>query len=202
MIKTVIFDWGEVITGHTFSDLVDYCAKLFEVEPEELSSVLLENWKDLHTGDIEEPDFWRKIGGLMDFTPPERESIWKDAMKEKYIEREGMLPLIENLRKRNYKTGLLSNAEVNVVKLFEEMPHFNKLFDTAVFSCSINMAKPDREIYEYTLDQLGAKAEESVFIDDKLENIEGAEKLGIKGIHFKGYEDLIENLKKLEVDFE
>ncbi len=61
------------------------------------------------------------------------------------------------------------------------------------------MVKPDMEIYEYVLKELNAKSEECVFIDDKAENIEAAEKLGIHGIVFENKEQLKQDLEELGV---
>ena len=58
-------------------------------------------------------------------------------------------------------------------------------------------AKPDPEIYQLTLERIGCAPEEAVFIDDKRENVESAEKLGIHGIIFRGREQAIEELEAI-----
>ncbi len=60
-----------------------------------------------------------------------------------------------------------------------------KVFDAAIFSCVIGIKKPERGIYEITLNSLVVQPKEAIFIDDKEENIKGAEKVGIKTILFK-----------------
>lgn len=70
----------------------------------------------------------------------------------------------------------------------EEKLKFLPLMDGVVFSYRIKKLKPDPEIYEYLCDEFWLEPEESVFIDDRAENIAGAEKCGIHGIVFTSYE--------------
>jgi putative hydrolase of the HAD superfamily len=57
-------------------------------------------------------------------------------------------------------------------------------FDVLVWSFQLHMAKPDPAIYRYTLQQLGTRPEETLFIDDKLVNVKAAQALGIQAIQF------------------
>ena len=70
-------------------------------------------------------------------------------------------------------------------------------FDVLVWSFQLHMAKPDPAIYRHTLNELGTRPEETLFIDDKRVNIEAAKALGMKcaGVHYveRLREDLISN---------
>ena len=57
-------------------------------------------------------------------------------------------------------------------------------FDEQVVSCEIGLGKPDRRIYEYLLTHCGLNAEETIFIDDRKDNVDVAEELGITPFHF------------------
>jgi len=59
------------------------------------------------------------------------------------------------------------------------------------------MVKPYPEIYHLTLDRIGCESHEAVFIDDKQENVDAAEKLGISGIVFHDREQAIEELESI-----
>jgi FMN phosphatase YigB (HAD superfamily) len=63
-------------------------------------------------------------------------------------------------------------------------------FDVLVWSYQLHIAKPDAAIYLHTLEKLGAKPEQTIFIDDKRVNIEAAQALGIKGFEFITAEQL------------
>jgi len=68
------------------------------------------------------------------------------------------------------------------------------MFDVLVFSCKEGFRKPEKEIYEITLNRLNTQPGETLFIDDRIENIRGAESLGIQTILFKDDEQLREKL--------
>ena len=72
--------------------------------------------------------------------------------------------------------------------------------DGQVFSFEVHQIKPEPEIYQLLLKRYGLKAEESVFLDDTLKNVEAAEEQGIHGIHFLTKEQAEEELRKLGVD--
>ena len=58
-------------------------------------------------------------------------------------------------------------------------------FDGGVASCEVHINKPDPKIYKALLDKYSLKAEECVFIDDRLENVQAAFALGFAGIQMK-----------------
>ncbi len=76
---------------------------------------------------------------------------------------------------------------------------FLSWFDGIVVSGTEKMKKPDARIYNLTLDRYKVIPENAVFIDDKLENVHAATKLGMHGIHFTTAAKLKRNLETLGV---
>jgi putative hydrolase of the HAD superfamily len=107
-----------------------------------------------------------------------------------------MADLVRRLRGR-YKVALLSNASDSLPGLLDGALGLDGLFDVVVISALFGLAKPDPAIYHLTLDQLGVAPGEAVFIDDLPLNTAAATKLGIHGVHFVGYESLIQTLEEL-----
>ena len=98
---------------------------------------------------------------------------------------EDLVDFIQSLRS-SYKTGLLSNAFSDTRQsLNTRFPRLLPVFDVSLFSAEVGFAKPDPRFYQLILAKLGVNANESVFVDDFIENVEGARALGIKGVHFK-----------------
>ncbi|GAA2284423.1 haloacid dehalogenase [Nonomuraea roseoviolacea subsp. roseoviolacea] len=62
--------------------------------------------------------------------------------------------------------------------------------DAVVSSARVGVAKPDRRIYELAAELAGAAPERCLFVDDRLENVEGARSLGMTGVHFRAPADL------------
>lgn len=100
----------------------------------------------------------------------------------------------------NYQVGLLSNAPGDFLRGILKDNDLERLFNTIVISSEVGMAKPDRNIFDYTLDALDAQPHETIFIDDTLINVESANKLGINAIHFQNAEQLKQELAALGVN--
>jgi putative hydrolase of the HAD superfamily len=108
-----------------------------------------------------------------------------------------MFSLVARLKKNGYRTALLSNAEVSAMQFFDELRY--DMFDVAVFSCAEGMIKPDRKIYEVTVAELGLRQEQTAFIDDRQENINGAKEAGLKTILFESVNQVKSELSWLGV---
>ncbi len=72
-------------------------------------------------------------------------------------------------------------------------------FDVALSSCYLGLRKPEPAIYRRALDILGRPAERILFIDDRTENVAGAEAAGMKAIVFEGADALRDELVSLGV---
>jgi putative hydrolase of the HAD superfamily len=103
-------------------------------------------------------------------------------------------------RKTAIKMGLLSNGWSSTRRFIDERWDIADIFDDMIISAEVGLAKPDRRIYQLALDRLGVEAEQTIFIDDFDENIQGARELGIHGIHFQDPQIVMEELKDL-LDF-
>jgi epoxide hydrolase-like predicted phosphatase len=108
-----------------------------------------------------------------------------------------MFELAESLQKRGYKTGFLSNTEIPAVRFFLEQGY--DMFDVLVFSCVEGIKKPDRRIYELTVERLCLEPAEAVLIDDRAECINGASEAGLKTILFASVEQVKDELLRLSV---
>jgi len=112
---------------------------------------------------------------------------------------------IEFLREINsgYRTFVLSNTNVFHEKIYSRMLaetfglSMPDLFEKHYYSHILGMGKPDPEIFNYVLKENALIAEETLFIDDSLQHIQSAQKLGINCFHFPVNGDLEEVLKYL-----
>ena len=71
-----------------------------------------------------------------------------------------------------------------------------------MFSCEEGIIKPERELYERCLQRLNVELQEAVFIDDRIENIDGAKDVVLQAIHYVDYQELIKQLEGLGVIYE
>ena len=100
--------------------------------------------------------------------------------------------------KHQYRIFLLSNSNIihykvyiNDFKAKSGLENFSDLFEKAWFSFDLQMRKPVKEIYEFVLKDANLKPEETLFIDDSIQNIKPAEELGIQCIFLKNGMDIL-----------
>jgi len=98
----------------------------------------------------------------------------------------GILPGL----KKKYRLYLLSNTNEIHLQEFQhrfvttfQQTSFDNFFDAAYYSHRIGHRKPNASAYQFVLDKHGLIAAETLFIDDSINNIEAAQKLGIQTIH-------------------
>ena len=107
-------------------------------------------------------------------------------------------PWIRELKDAGYKVYILSNYSRDLYnKTIEEELDFLPLTDGALFSWQCHYIKPEPEIYETLFKQFDLEPKECVFLDDRQENLDAAEKFGMKTILFEDYEEASEKLSQL-----
>jgi len=178
MIKAVIFDYGNVIHKWDNDIFLKEFVKLSCMDYSHVVDVIFgQGLHDkLETGEISDIAFFKTIKDQLNLT----------------------ISLIKKLKK-NYKVALLSNTNKidfeHVLKKSETFP----LFDAVTLSFEAGHKKPEKQIYLDALKKLNLKPDECVFIDDIKEYSDAASKLGIHGINYTSYKNLIKELKKLNV---
>lgn len=201
MIKTIIFDFGDVFINLDKEGAMKNALNLFELHefPEDLSAVnsiyeqglmttdeflefYLDNFPNLDKDDI--LDAWNFI--LKDFPKHRLEFIQKLA------------------EDKIYKLILLSNTnELHIdwikhnVRFYED---FKSCFDAFYLSHEINLRKPNATIFDFVLEENKLIANECLFIDDTLENIEAASKLDINTWHINEKTEDITSLFTIKSD--
>ncbi|NQV08634.1 HAD family phosphatase [Candidatus Woesearchaeota archaeon] len=200
MIKAVIFDWGGVVIDSPAEALFQYCADHLNAPKKEFKKTYMKYEPDIFRGVLSEKQTWEKICQELGVKEPTVGSLWYDAVKNAVKEKKEVTLLINNLKKSGYKVGFLSNTEIPATRFFKKQDY--PVFDAYVFSCFEGIIKPERKIYELALNRLGVKPEESIFIDDREENVEGAKRVGMHAIVFKDIEQLKKELESFSVKTE
>ena len=105
------------------------------------------------------------------------------------------IEVLEKLKKKNYESYVLSNWSAETFVGMKDDYPFLQLFNGLLISGEDKLMKPDAAIYELAISRFNLIPQETVFIDDKLENIEAAKKLNLKTIHL-----VDPNIIELEID--
>jgi HAD superfamily hydrolase (TIGR01509 family) len=137
---------------------------------------------------------WAAVMKKLNLPLSESQSIRKEFFDGDVLDR-SLIQLMRDLRVK-YKIGLISNAW-NDLRDYIVRQKFADVFDTMIISAEVGVVKPDAKIFQIALDQLQIQAKEAMFVDDFKVNIEGCEKVGMKGFLFKDPERDIQKLKAL-----
>lgn len=112
---------------------------------------------------------------------------------------DNLISQLPNLFKK-YKLYILSNITPWFIETFLKKYNLEQCFEGIVESCNVWYRKPNDKIYQYLLSEYKLNPNETVFFDDKQENIEAAEKNGITGVLFDDFEiDIEEEIKNLDL---
>ena len=187
--KNLIFDLGNVIINIDFNKTFSAFSELTDFPPSEIQKKLQElRLFDIHgNGDLDDPSFRAQLRKLL-----HKEEVSDDAIDKAFnallldIPHE-RIELLKRLRSK-YRLFLLSNTNYIHIKKVNEILYdtsginnLDQLFDKVYYSHELKLSKPDIRIYHKVLEENNLLPEETLFLDDVKENIEGAISAGISG---------------------
>jgi glucose-1-phosphatase len=181
MIKTIIFDFGNVFINLDIEGALQNALKNFKIDT--FSEDMLKVNKVYEQGLISTHTFLECYSEKFPFLSEEALiDNWNGILKDFPKHRLDFLKLLKETAK--YKLILLSNTnELHINWIKEHIPfyeEFKNSFDAFYLSNEIQLRKPNLNIYEFVLNENKLKAKECLFIDDNEDNIVSAEKLGIQ----------------------
>ena len=195
-IKAIIFDMGGVLLKTVNPSPREALARAFGTTRTELEKVVFlgESSKASEIGELSDADHWQMVFDHFGQKIENYRIIYDQFFGGDAIDRE-LLAFAGSLSPE-YKIGLLSNAWVNARILLKKRFDFLDVFDHSIFSYEVGCRKPDPKIFQEMVNRLDVQANESLFIDDFIENVEGAEKFGMQAIHFRNTQETIRAVKK------
>ncbi|QCR25062.1 HAD family phosphatase [Pontibacter sp. SGAir0037] len=191
-IKNIIFDLGGVIINldyhKSIQELQRYCKSGRSIEySQKAQSKLFDLFE---TGASTAEEFRAQLREEYDLeaTDEEIDAAWNAMLLDIPQER---IDLLLELGKK-YRIFLLSNTNAIHLKRFNEIvahsftiPSLDSLFEQTYYSHLVGLRKPDAVIFEQILQQHNLQKEETLFIDDSIQHIESARKIGIQTLHLQ-----------------
>lgn len=198
MIKNIIFDFGGVLVDWNPHYLFDKYFNDMDEANYFVENVCNSEWNAEMDGG---KPFEQAVRERIALFPKYAEALklyqtnWMDTMGE---EIPGMYDIIKSLKKNGFPVIYgLTNWSAETFPTVQKTYHIFSLIDNIVVSGEVKQLKPNPEIFHTLLNKYNLKAEESLFIDDNLKNVEGAKAVGINALRFEGAEKLKEDLKKV-----
>lgn len=194
-ITTIIFDFGNVFVKWDAHAVYDR----FFPDPQAVDSFLQEiRFHEWNAHQDAGRPFKEGIALLSEQYPHYTDLIqaydtyWEDSITDVY---HGTVEIVRRLKREGWPIYLLSNFSAEKFPLMQKRYDFLDLFDDMIISGEHKLIKPDPAIFQLTLDRIGRKASECLFVDDSFPNIEVARKMGFHTIHFQSPEQLERDLK-------
>ena len=204
-ITTVISDFGGVLTTpliQSFAAVQDQTGVPFEELVNGMTRIQEEDGRhplfELETGRLSEADFLRKLGDVLEPVLGHRPELHR--FREIYFDalhpNEPMIELMREAEAGGYRMGLLTNNVKEWEPLWRTMLPVDEIFEVVVDSGFVGLRKPDREIYDLTLERLGGPdPRECLFIDDTDVNCDTARELGMSAVHYRDNEQAIAEVR-------
>jgi epoxide hydrolase-like predicted phosphatase len=204
-ITTVISDFGGVLTTpliQSFAAVQDQTGVPFEELGKAMAMIAEKEGRhplfELETGRLTEADFLEKLGDALEPVLGHRPELHR--FREIYFDalhpNAQMIDLMRETKNHGYRMGLLTNNVREWEPLWRTMLPVDEIFEVVVDSGFVGMRKPDREIYDLTLERLdNPAAEECLFIDDADVNCDAARELGMSAVHYRDSDQAIPEIR-------
>ena len=186
--RAVIFDLWQTLVPFPVDSAREMMTRLAETwgaDSEAFERLWFERRRERETGPIE--PHLRSIADELSLTGDLAAvvKIRRDWTRESLVPRPDAVATLEELRRRGHKLGMISVCAQDVPEVWEGTP-FAGLFDSTVFSCSVGINKPDREIYELCAAELGVDPADCLFVGDGAnDELPGAERAGMTALQLR-----------------
>lgn len=182
-IKGIIFDYGNVLCDPQEPHEVQAMADALGVELEQFKEKYWRDRRPYDRADLGAAEYWNRIAGR-ELSLGELGAVIELDNTGWLHRRERTLAWVGQASQKGLRTGLLSNLPISLRDALEQVNWLPE-FDVRTYSCTLGRIKPEPEIYEDCVGGLGLKPEEVVFLDDRPENVRGADEVGLHGLLFE-----------------
>jgi putative hydrolase of the HAD superfamily len=194
-IRGVIFDYGMVISNPADPAAHERMIAVSGLSQEEFDR---HYWQNRHSYDLgmKGPAYWKKIAkdAGITLTPEQIDLLIESDILMWTSLNEEMLGWVVALQNAGFRTAILSNMVWEILGYMRQEFGWLSHFHHHTWSCELGIGKPDPAIYIHTCEQLDLLPSETLFLDDKAENIAAAEKVGLNAIQFSSIEQLRKDL--------
>jgi putative hydrolase of the HAD superfamily len=205
-VRAVISDFGGVLTNHlveAFGAFQDETG----ISPEQLGRGMQRiQERDgeyplfrLERGELSERDFLEDLSWALEQELGHRPVLHR--FREIYFRalhpNEPMLDVMRQARDSGYRMAILTNNVREWEEVWRSKLPVDEIFELIVDSAWVGMRKPERAIYELTIDRLGGlEPKQHLFVDDNELNVEAARELGLQAVHFRSNEQAIPEIRQ------
>lgn len=192
-IRAVLFDYGLVLSGPPDPVARRRMETILNAPHPELRAAYWRHRDDYDLGILNGVSFWRKVGADLAH-PPTADELAQLLQADVDLWTQPNQPMIDwaaALQSAGISTGILSNIgdamETGIATRFPWVTGFTH----RTFSHRLGVAKPDERIYRHAIADVGEPAQATLFVDDRIENIEAARAVGLHAIQYTNHEEFL-----------
>ncbi len=180
-VHNIVFDIGNVLVR--WEPLKVIQRVFLNVDAQALFQAMRPIWLDLNLGKLTEEEAVLQYENLLNF-PKEKFQQLMLGFKESQTPIEGSLELLKELNQLGYSLFSITDNIHEIMAYHRQHSAFTEYFKDIIVSADLGVLKPDPKIYQNLIDKHQLKAEECVFFDDLLTNVEGAKAVGMHAFLF------------------
>jgi len=196
-IQTIFWDIGGVLERTEDRSPREALAARLGHSTRDLAHLIFGHRDDyrIQLGQISWEEHFANIAKALEIPRDSVEEVIAAFFADDRLDRE----LVEYIRslKQDHTMAVISNYTNILRGKINELWKIGDAFDELIVSAEVGIMKPDPGIYLIALERMNALPEESVFIDDFIENVEGAQAVGMHAIHFQTPEQTKQDLNTL-----
>lgn len=200
-IETVFFDIGGVVVNAPMEQYRTLGAEIFGCREEHVVRASVELLPCLEMGKITSAEFWEQVGeklaymGMGRAVPGWRfKGFWEGILMDNLAVHEDVMEICRHLKSRVRVAALSNTIQEHALVLQKEGIY--KPFNPVILSCQIGMRKPNLDIYQKSAQLAKTAPAQCLFIDDLVENVEGAQKAGFQAHHYRNVAELRRELHR------
>lgn len=190
-IEALILDYGNVLSHPQPKDWFEAIAAQVGVSTDAFRDAYWRHRSSYDTG-LPAAEYWRRV---LETLGHSSRALDQEAVVDRLVKadvaswteyRAEVWDLAQSFRVKGGRTAFLSNGVPEAMTRIRADRPLDRWFDVVVVSCEVGVAKPDPVIFQMCLSRLGVEPGRALFVDDRIENIEGAASMGIQTFHFVG----------------
>ena len=188
-----IFDYGGVLVHHQAEAEQARMAQVAGIPTEPFSELYWGTRLDYDKGLMSGAEYWSGIGRAAGkvLAPNVVEQLTEIDSTTWMNFDEPMWTWMEELRGAGKRIAILSNMPADLGETIKARTDRMKRFDFVTLSYEVKSVKPEPLIYEHCLEGIATDPARTVFFDDRIANIHGAEMLGIQAVQFLNRDEVL-----------
>jgi putative hydrolase of the HAD superfamily len=194
----IIFDYGGVLVQHQTTEDQRRLAEIARIPTGTFTELYWASRAAYDKGALSAAEYWLDLAREAGTPPPDAASIERltevDTASWMHFD-SVMWEWLKDLRANGKRLAVLSNMPRDLGHALRSRTTRLDAFDQVTLSYEVRSVKPESAIYEHCLEGLNTLPERTLFLDDRIENVQGAEFLGIAATQFLDRDDVLLRLR-------